>query len=280
MSLVRYTHSDGSARSGYRLGSDILDLSDAVDTERWVPSQYFAAVSDQISSSRSQTSIAEIDLEVPTEPSKIVRLEGCYEHDVTDEGFNSHVENVDFNNMETPSLWVAPTSTLIPHGGTVTVPMQMTDIRPGVELGVIIDTSVYDLNPDEALDAIGGFTVCLDFAAHDDIPGLEGYRMFDTSLPCGPGIIEPETVDPEACAVGLRHNGEPVDVQSTTAFRFPLSEIISYVSKVMSLSPGDLITTGTPIRGAPSLESEDMVEGWIESVGTLRATVEWEQADE
>jgi 5-oxopent-3-ene-1,2,5-tricarboxylate decarboxylase/2-hydroxyhepta-2,4-diene-1,7-dioate isomerase len=218
--------------------------------------------------------MTESDFHVPMEPSKIIRLDGCYEHDVTDEGFNHHLENAGLNDMSTPSLWVAPKSTLSPHGGTVTIPGQMADIRPGVELGVVIDSSVYALEVDEALDAIGGFTVCMDLAAHDDVPGLEGYRMFDECLPCGPDVVDQELINPETRAMGIRHNGEPVDVQSTTSFRFSLAEMISYVSKVMSLSPGDLITTGTPIRDAPSLEAGDEVEAWIESIGTLRTFIE------
>lgn len=87
--------------------------------------------------------------------------------------------------MEMPSLWVAPNSTLTTHRGNVNVPAQMTDVRPGVELGIVVGSSVHAVDPNDALDAVGGFTVCMDIAAHDDIPGLEGYRMFDTSLPCG-----------------------------------------------------------------------------------------------
>lgn len=215
--------------------------------------------------------------DVPVDPTKIVRLEGCYEEDVTDEGFNAHVEDAGFNEMDTPSLWVAPTSTLTPHQGTVHVPSQMTDVRPGVELGIVIGSSVRNLDATDALEAVTGYTVCMDITAHDDVPGLEGYRMFDSCLPCGPDIVDPTGVNPERCALGVRHNGEPVDVRSTTSFRFSLGEIISYVSGVMSLSPGDLITTGTPIRGASPIESGDEIEAWIESVGTVQATISWEK---
>jgi len=220
--------------------------------------------------------VSQAGIEVPTTPSTIVRLDGCYEHDVTDEGFNHHVEAADFNDMDYPSLWVALDSTLTPHDGTVRVPTRMADVRPGVELGVVIDSHAHALDPDEALDAVGGFTVCMDLAVHDDEPGLEGYRMFDTSLPCGPELVTSKSVDTEASALGIRVDGEPVDVESTSQFRFSLAELVSYVSEVLSLSPGDLITTGTPIRGAPALEDGADVQAWIESVGTLRATVEWE----
>lgn len=215
--------------------------------------------------------------DITMDPSKIVRLDGCYKNDVFDDGFNKHVEEVGLNNMDTPSLWVAPNSTLTAHRGTVQPPAQMEDIRPGVELGVVINSSVKDLDVSNALDAVGGFTVCMDLAAHDDVPGLEGYRMFDTCLPCGPEIVDPPDFDPETRALGIRVNSEPVDTKSTTLLRFSLGEILSYVSKIMSLAPGDLITTGSPIRGSPSLSDGDTVEAWIESVGTLEATIEWEK---
>jgi len=214
------------------------------------------------------------------DPSKIVRLDGCYTHDITDNGFNPHVEKIGIKDMQTPSLWIAPNSTLTPHKGKVTVPPQFSDVRAGVEFGIIMETSARNLDPNDVLEAIRGFTVCIDFAVHDDVPGLEGYRMFDTSLPCGPKIVDQQGIDPEKRALGIRVNGEPVDVQSTTSFRFSLTEMICYVSEVLTLSPGDLITTGTPIRGSPSLGDGDEVEAWIESIGTLQATVEWGKNNE
>jgi 5-oxopent-3-ene-1,2,5-tricarboxylate decarboxylase/2-hydroxyhepta-2,4-diene-1,7-dioate isomerase len=281
MSLVRFRHDDGSIRSGYRFAEDVLDLSTVSETPEPSLSDRFTAVAELLASTDVETTqLAETDLEVPVEPSKIIRLDGCYEHDTTDDGFNDHLESADLTAMETPSLWVAPNSTLIPHQETVNVPAQMTDVRPGVELGIVIGSSAHAVDPDDALEAVGGFTVCMDVAAHDDIPGLEGYRMFDTSLPCGPGIVDPKTIDPTARALGIRHNGEPVDVRSTTSLRFSIGELVSYVSNVMTLSPGDLITTGTPIRGAPTVEDGDTVEAWIESVGTLAVTIEWESDDE
>jgi 2-keto-4-pentenoate hydratase/2-oxohepta-3-ene-1,7-dioic acid hydratase in catechol pathway len=212
--------------------------------------------------------------------SKIVRLDGCYEHDTTDEGFNPYVESAGLNDMEEPSLWVAPNSTLTAHRNSVSVPAQMTDVRPGVELGIVVDSPASALEPADASEVIGGFTVCMDLAAHDDIPGLEGYRMFDTSLPCGPSVIERDSVEPMRRALGIRHNGELVDVQSTASLRFSIGKIVSYVSSVMTLSPGDLITTGTPIRGVPALSDGDTVEAWIESIGTLETTIEWESDNE
>jgi 5-oxopent-3-ene-1,2,5-tricarboxylate decarboxylase/2-hydroxyhepta-2,4-diene-1,7-dioate isomerase len=281
MSLVRFRHDDGSIRSGYRFAEDVLDLSIVFDAPEPPLSDQFAAVTELLASTGAETTrLAEPDLEVPVEPSKIIRLDGCYEHDTTDDGFNEHLESADLTAMETPSLWVAPNSTLTSHRGTVNVPAQMTDVRPGVELGIVIGSPAQAVDLDDALDAVGGFTVCMDIAAHDDIPGLEGYRMFDTSLPCGPGIVDPETIDPAARALGLRRNGEPVDVQSTTSLRFSITELVSYVSNVMTLSPGDLITTGTPIRGAPAVEDGDTIEAWIESVGTLAVTIEWGSDDE
>jgi 5-oxopent-3-ene-1,2,5-tricarboxylate decarboxylase/2-hydroxyhepta-2,4-diene-1,7-dioate isomerase len=266
MGFVRFTSERGPPQFGYRIADQIVSCSAQPGHSTVAESLDYSTTFDA----------NEVDIAVPTDPSTIVRLDGCYEHDVTDEGFNHLVEGAGFNEMEYPSLWVAPDSTLTPHEGTVRIPAQMRDVRPGVELGVVIDSHAHALEPDDALEAIGGYTVCMDLAVLDDEPGLEGYRMFDTSLPCGPELVESEALDPEALALGIRVDGEPVDVRSTTSFRFPLEELVSYVSTVMTLSPGDLITTGTPIRGAPALEDSDEVEAWVESVGTLQATVEWE----
>jgi 5-oxopent-3-ene-1,2,5-tricarboxylate decarboxylase/2-hydroxyhepta-2,4-diene-1,7-dioate isomerase len=276
MGLVRFNRGGGPSRTGYRISDRIVTPApDAAVEERPIPLSRFP-ITDEVLEEWTVYDASAVDIEVPTDPSTIVRLDGCYEHDVTDEGFNPFVEDAGFNEMAHPSLWVAPDSTLTPHQGTVRVPTRISDVRPGVELVVVIDSHAHGLDPDDALEAVGGFTVCMDIAVHDDTPGLEGYRMFDTCLPCGPELVDPSVVTPEALALGIRVNGEPVDARSTTSLRFSLGELVSYVSEVLSLSPGDLITTGTPVRGVPGLEDGDEVHAWVESVGTLEATVEWE----
>jgi len=216
---------------------------------------------------------ANVSLHTPTVPSKIIRLVGCYEHDTTDEGFDPHAEAAGFTDMATPSLWVAPTSTLTAHESVVVLPQQVDTVVPGVELVAVVGQEAHELSVGEALDAVAGYTTCIDVAVQDETPGLEGYKMFESFLPTGPTVVPADEIEPESLGIGLRNNGTPEDNRSTTELRFSMAEILRYVSNVMTLYPGDIVTIGSPLRSVSPVEDGDKLAAWIESIGTLRVTV-------
>ncbi len=223
------------------------------------------------------TSVEAVQLLPPISPSKVIRLDGCYEHDLTDERFDTHLEGIGLEDLSNPSLWVAPTSTLTGDASTVRIPPQVEDVRPGAELGIVVGKRGKQLDPQETSEVVAGYVVCMSLRSRDDIPGLYGYKMFDGFFPCGPAVVPYSSVDADALSLGVRRNRNAENTQSTTSLRFTTSEIVSFASHVMTLEPGDLIATGTPTRGTSSLEDGDEVEAWIESLGTLHATVDWEK---
>ena len=271
MGYVRFSETGGQARPGYAVNSTVYDLSDVLKDGTDVFDQP-SVVSELISDgSCDDFRRGEIEFHPPIEPSKIVRLVGCYEHGV--EGSDPHIVSAGLNDMEQPSLWVAPTSTLTAHESTVRIPRQAETVMPGVELVAVVGDELRAASPQEAASSVAGYTPALNICSHDDHPGLEGYKMYPTFLPVGPTVVPAREIEPMMLDIEFRMNGNVEDSCSTSRLRFSMGEILGYVSNVITLFPGDIIATGSPVIGASPLGHGDEIEGRIESIGTLRATV-------
>lgn len=282
MGLVSYSTADGGPLPGFRIGDRIIDLSSltSIDTPGNHGSVAFLSALPEIegrlweAGSLEGFCRSEVSLHSPVAPQKVIRLEGCYEHDLTDEGFNPHLEEAGLNELEWPSLWITPASTTIGPGTPVRLPPSISDARPGVELALVIGEEAKSLSVEEALSAVAGCTIAVSVTAFDDLPGLEGYRMFDSFLPFGPEVVPAGGLDLDDLAMGVKVNGRLLDSRTTADFRFSPGEMVAYASKVLTLEPGDLVLTGDPTRIDRPLAAGDRVSSWIESVGTLRNPVE------
>jgi len=152
----------------------------------------------------------------------------------------------------------------------VSIPKVVEDIRPGVELGIVVGEHVRNLDPSTALDSVAGYTVCRTLQAQDENPGQYGYKMFDGFLAVGSEVVSGVEFP---VALGFRINGEAGGVRSTSELRFSLGEIVSYVSEVMKLYPGDIITIGDSTEAKEKLSSGDSVTAWIEGVGRINTRI-------
>ncbi len=150
------------------------------------------------------------------------------------------------------------------------------------ELGVVIGRPAVNVPPETALDYVFGYTIVNDVSSRD--PWLDGDQwLLGKSIPgfcpVGPWIVTPDELDPVDLRLGCRINGEPIQDGRTSEMRFPVAEIISFLSRHAALRPGDLIATGTPARlTAPPgperhLEPGDVVTAWIEGIGELTTNI-------
>jgi 2-keto-4-pentenoate hydratase/2-oxohepta-3-ene-1,7-dioic acid hydratase in catechol pathway len=107
-----------------------------------------------------------------------------------------------------------------------------------------------DVEPDQALDAIAGYTLLNDLSARDlqfATPQWMPGKVFDGSAPCGPAIVTPaEAGAPDAISFSLDLNGERMQDASTSDLIFPIPELVARLSRWMTLEPGDIVSTGTP----------------------------------
>jgi len=173
-----------------------------------------------------------------------------------------------------PSLWTKPATCLNDPEGAIELPPGHT-INHECELAIVIGKRAKDIDPSKAQEYIFGYTCMNDVTAGDfATPGafaashyfVDG-KIFDTFAPLGP-MIETE-LDVGNLHLECRVNGKVRQSHSTSDFLFSPSFLITMISKVLTLLPGDVISTGSPPGVAP-LSDGDTVEIEIEKIGILR----------
>ncbi len=208
--------------------------------------------------------LSAVELLAPTEPSKIVALGLNY---------RDHARELGMPLPEEPLIFLKPPSAVIGPEEEIVLPRQSKRVDHEAELAVVIGRRAKDVRPEEALDYVLGYTCFNDVTARD-LQQKDGQwtraKSFDTFAPVGPWI---ETdLDPSDLRVEARVNGQVRQRSSTRELVFSVPEIISFVSSIMTLLPGDLIATGTP-PGVGPLAPGDLVEIEIEGIGVLRNRV-------
>lgn len=212
-------------------------------------------------------SMTEVSLMPLVAPSKIVAV-GL--------NFRDHAAELDMPLSAEPSFFLKPPSSLLGNGQTILLPRDVGRIDYEAELAVIMGQHCRNVTPEQASEYVFGYTCANDVTARDM---QRGERMFgrckgyDTFCPLGPWI-ETE-LPPEDSAVRAVVNGE---VRQQGVLRDMIAkplELVSYLSRIMSLTPGDVILTGTP-RGVGPITPGDTVQIEVENVGILFNSVEWD----
>ncbi|QDC26752.1 fumarylacetoacetate hydrolase family protein [Georgenia yuyongxinii] len=184
---------------------------------------------------------------------------------------------------DTPVIFTKAPQSVLGDGDAITWSTDITDaVDWEAELGVVIGRRTRNVSVAEALDAVFGYTVVNDVTARD-IQKAEAQwvraKSLDTFCPMGPVIVPAREIpDPQALAIRSRLNGQVMQDSSTAEMIFPVAELISYLSASLTLVPGDVIATGTPLgvgafRTPPVfLRDGDTIEVEIERIGTLTNT--------
>jgi len=179
-----------------------------------------------------------------------------------------------------PIFFIKPTTACLYPGQSIILPNLPGTIEHELELVVMIDSYAKDVPVGMALGMVASFTLGLDLTARtvqDELKtkGLpwEKAKAWDGSAVLGE-VELPMTAstDLQAFALELKKNGETVQQGSTADMIFPVAELISYVSRFITLEPGDLLFTGTPAGVGPIAEG-DVLEGFINGKRLLNATV-------
>jgi 2-keto-4-pentenoate hydratase/2-oxohepta-3-ene-1,7-dioic acid hydratase in catechol pathway len=173
-----------------------------------------------------------------------------------------------------PSAMIGPTDAIV-------LPPVSQEVDYEAELVVVIGKRLKNVNETEAADGIFGYSIGHDVSARDwqkNKPGKQWFlgKSFDTFAPFGPTIVTADELrDVSNLRVQCRINGETMQDSTTKELIFTPTQLVSYISQVMTLEPGDVIYTGTPpgvgaARTPPRfLRDGDLVEIEIESLGTL-----------
>lgn len=172
-----------------------------------------------------------------------------------------------------PLLFLKPNTSVIGPDDPIMLPDWTERVEHEAELAVVIGKVTKDVSPERALDQVFGYTVANDVTARDvQSTDLQWTRAkgFDSSCPIGPWIVP--GLDVDDLAVRSRVNGETRQDGSTSQMIFDVAYLISYISEVFTLLPGDVILTGTPAGVGPIVD-RDVVEVEVEEIGTLRNPV-------
>jgi len=190
--------------------------------------------------------------------------------------YEEHRQETGRDKTEQPALFLRLAESQVGHRQPILRPRGEKTLDWEVELGVVIGKTARFVPKERALDYIYGYTIINDASARDFQfhtsqwgPG----KMGDTLAPVGPYIADrSEIPDPHVLEVKTWVNGTLMQNGNTKNFIFDLGYIIQYLTNIMTLSPGDLISTGTP-AGVGPLAPGDVVEVEIPGVGVLRNPV-------
>ncbi|MFL6231293.1 MAG: fumarylacetoacetate hydrolase family protein [Pyrinomonadaceae bacterium] len=207
----------------------------------------------------------EARLVAPVMPSKIVCVGRNYREHAAELGNEMPAE---------PLLFLKAPSSLIGHADAITLTPFSQQVEHEGELAVVIGRRARDLSDDEnPLDYVLGYTCANDVTARDlqrrDVQFTRA-KSFDTFCPVGPYVVT--DVDPLDLQVETRVNGEVRQRGRTSQMAFSVPFLVRYVSRMMTLEAGDLISTGTPAGVGPLCEG-DTCEVEVEGIGTLRNPV-------
>lgn len=220
--------------------------------------------------------LASVRLLAPLRPGKILGVGRNY---------GDHAKEVGGPRLEMPRIFLKPASSVTGPGAAVRIPPAVTKPDWEAELGVVIGRRAREVSEGTALEYVAGYTVLNDISAREfqfdvPLPMTSFAKGMDGFCPMGPCIATPEDVgEPWALEIRCWLNGEEVQHGNTRDLIFSVPALIAFLSRYMTLEPGDVIATGTPagvghFRDPPRyLRPGDRLRMEVERVGVLEHTI-------
>lgn len=195
-----------------------------------------------------------------------------------------HAEEAGMPIPEHPILFIKANSSIIGPNDDIVMPRGSAATDWEVELGIVIGKAAKYVSEEDALDYVAGYCVCNDVSERDFQLHLTGQwtkgKSCDTFGPTGPWMVTKDEVgDVQSLDMWCDVNGKRMQSGNTKTMIFSCAQIVSHLSQLMTLHPGDVISTGTPpgvgmgMKPPTYLKADDVVELWIEGLGVQRQTV-------
>lgn len=250
MRLVTFTH-QGKRRLGARSGNSIIDLS---ATDPSIPSTMreflesgddaFSKAHEAIDKGAHAISATDVTIQAPIDdPEKIICIGLNYADHATESGMPIPEEPIVFSKYA---------SSIIGPSANIVAPSVSSQVDYEVELVVVIGKRGRNISEEDALNYVAGYMVGHDVSARDyqlEKPGGQWTmgKTFDTFAPIGPDLVTTDEVfDPHNLGIRCILNGETVQDSNTSQLIFGVPQLIAYLTHVFTITPGDLIFTGTP----------------------------------
>jgi 2-keto-4-pentenoate hydratase/2-oxohepta-3-ene-1,7-dioic acid hydratase in catechol pathway len=249
MNIVRFEYK-GRIRHGVIEGDRVRPLAGGLFETRETLSEWYKT--------------ADVQLLAPVLPSKVVAVGLNY---------RDHAEEMGKPLPAEPLLFIKPSTSVIGPQAPIVHPGNGERVDYEAELAAVVGKTLYRLSEEQVPAHLLGYTCLNDVTARDmqnrDVQYTRS-KSFDTFCPVGP-CIETD-IDPCSAAVRCRINGETKQYSNTANHIFTVYRLVSYISHIMTLLPGDIVTTGTP-SGVGPMHPGDVVEVEVEGIGVLRNQV-------
>ncbi len=197
--------------------------------------------------------------------------------------YKDHAEETKLPLPETPTVFAKYSNTLIGSGQAIVLPETSNRVDYEAELAFVIGRRAHHVTAEQAMNYVAGFAVFNDVSARDYQLRVTQWTLgktFDTFAPIGPALVtRDEVADPHQLSIRLWIGGDLLQSSNTSNLIFRVPELVSYLSTVMTLEPGDIIATGTPAgvgftRNPPRyLQHGETVRIEIEGLGVLENPV-------
>lgn len=223
-------------------------------------------------------------------PNKILALAGNYKKHLEETAWQDQTHE-DQATTTNPWPFIIPATAVIANNREIAWPVFSEQIDYEIELAIFIGCTTQKIRPDEAPRHIAGYSIANDISARSvtfkagrkDRPRDVFFdwimgKWSDGFLPLGPCLVTADEIgDPQKLALELKVNGEVRQKANTSEMIFSVYDIVSFISHLMVLEPGDIIITGTPAGVASAdgryLQAGDVIECTIEKIGTLTNTL-------
>jgi len=249
-----------------RLPTDMLDFLNLGQS-----GMELAREAVELSPNEGVLPLAEVELLAPVpRPGKII----CMGHNYSD-----HIGIGRSAPPEFPNFFCKTTNTVIGPNQPIIIPSVTEQVDYEAELAVVMGRRANRVSEAEALDYVAGYTIFNDVSARDyQKRGSQWFlgKSFDTFGPMGPALVTPDDIrDPHNLELSLTLNDQEMQHTNTGNMIFSIPYQISYLSRVIALEPGDILSTGTPAKTElakslpPFMKAGDIVSIQLEGIGVL-----------
>jgi 2-keto-4-pentenoate hydratase/2-oxohepta-3-ene-1,7-dioic acid hydratase in catechol pathway len=164
--------------------------------------------------------------------------------------YRKHAAEAGIDPPAAPTFFAKFRNALTPHGAQVTLPSASEKVDYEAEVAFVIGRRCHEVAEAEALDRVAGYMLLNDLSARDlqfATPQWMPGKIFDGSAPCGPALVTPDEAGPhDGIEIALTLNGETMQSASTQDLIFSVPSLVAHLSGLMTLEPGDIVSTGTP----------------------------------
>jgi len=275
MRLVSY-RSDRGVRAGLLRDDSVVDVWDAIGGDGSSVRDLLAAErlaeAGEISDGEA---VAEVELQPPVpDPEKIICIGLNY---------RAHAAEAGIEPPDAPTFFAKFRNALAAPGATVPLPAASAKVDFEAEVAFVIGRRAREVAEPEALEHVAGYMLLNDLSARDlqfATPQWMPGKVFDGSAPCGPTLVTPDEAGaPEQISFSLTLNGERMQAASTDDLIFSVPALVAHLSGLMTLEPGDIVSTGTPAGVGSTrqprvwLKPGDEIEISSPTLGLLQTTI-------